>query len=451
MFPALLVGVFVAGHVQAEVLVSVIAEGPVIIRETPTDRERLLYVSVETDAAPLADLTLTCEVGETITRRLIDVTQPESWDTLWLPESCPRTFPATLTQGETALWSGTLHVPEAGETVVIPRSPPMRVEDLRPLMLRGTNYLPRRWPWPGIWREATRETFEAEFPVMQRLGMNSFRTFHFFDEEAGLVRRDGALTPLLLSRVATLLDVADAHGLKVVLCLTGSLPYLDEHSTWRRYFRTGIEPFMYDGRILMWDLINEPGGSNGPKANETLSTWIQTMWPELRRLAPNHIPTVGLAWQFDQLFDLGVRPPVGQYHHYSGTIGVQPEGEPPVRNVADDLRRTDAFVDGPFCIGEFGYATVVDDVRADASEERQLEVYEGIFTGADAAVESGVRLVGAYNWTLFHFEPSWMGPGEQAFGIVNLDGSLKPAGVLLKETYHRWRERLRAPWEAAEG
>ncbi len=51
MSPALLVGLLVAGHSQAEGLVRAIADGPAIVRETPTGRERLLYVSIETDAA----------------------------------------------------------------------------------------------------------------------------------------------------------------------------------------------------------------------------------------------------------------------------------------------------------------------------------------------------------------------------------------------------------------
>ena len=65
-----------------------------------------------------------------------------------------------------------------------------------------------------------------------------------------------------------------------------------------------------------------------------------------------------------------------------------------------------------------------------------------MLTGAET-----VRIAGVYNWTLFHFEPDWMGPGEQSFGIVNLDGSLKPAGVLLRDTYDRWRSKAKASWE----
>jgi len=216
----------------------------------------------------------------------------------------------------------------------------------------------------------------------------------------------------------------------------------------RRFFRTGVEPFIYDGRILMWDLINEPGGSDGPRATPELGRWIQEMWAYLAGLDAQHLATVGLCWQFDQLRDLGVTPPVGQYHNYSGAVGVQPPGNAPIRNVADDLRSISKQIDNrPLVIGEFGYASVPDIMRKDAAEARQEEITRWVLEGAEAAARSGVNLVGLANWCAFHFLPDWMGRGEQSFGVIRLDGTLKPAGVTLRDTYARWRSRRRAPWE----
>jgi hypothetical protein len=427
--------------------VTVVTDGPALLRDTPAGRERMLVLGVSNPGeTALEGLTLVAHCGEPELRRdLLPVRPGGAWDTLWLPVPTLDVVPAELRQGAAVLWSGALAVPPAGaDAVLIPCSETVKLSDLKPLMLRGTNYLPRRYPWPGLWRQATEETFEGEFQVMNDLCMNSLRTFFFADEEAGLTRRDGAFTPPLLARICKLLEVADRHRLKVMICLGGSAPHLDELDYWRRFMRFSVEPFQYDGRILMWDLMNEPGGGDGPKATPALAHWLQTMYPELERVAPNHLLTVGLCWQFDQLFDLGIHPPVGQYHHYSGSIGYQPDGEPPVRNCADDMKATKGLLEGaPLTIGEFGYATQVDGARADASEDRQLEIYAGVLTGAEMA-----RLAGVYNWTLFHFEPDWMGKGEQSFGVVNLDGSLKPAGQLLQLTYRRWRTMVKAPWEA---
>lgn len=438
--PALLVLCQLIGQTPA-VTVAGLTEGPAIIRETPTGDERLVYVRVDNPLqAPVAGATLT---AGGVSRDLVTIPPGGCMDTMWLPVDA-RLVAATLRVGREPLWRGVLAVPPLpGEVVRIESSPPITIEQLQPLMLRGANYLPRRTPWPGLWREADRQTFREEFAAIRDLFVNALRTFYFFDVEGGLVTDEGLVTPTLLRRIDTLLDEADAHGMKVMICLGGSLPPLEDHDTFVRLMRSGVEPFRYDGRVLMWDLINEPGGADGPKATPELARWIQVMYRELGVLAPNHMLTVGLAWQFDQLWELGVQPPVGQFHNYSGAVAVQPPGEPPVRNVADDLARIQEFIGHrPLIVGEFGYSTQSTDDRPDASDARQREIYEGVLLGAEAAGVAGV-----YNWTVFDFVPDWMGEGEQHFGVIRRDDTLKPAGVLLRDTYQRWRERVRAPWE----
>jgi hypothetical protein len=432
----------------AQDAVSVVSDGPAIIRQTPDGDERQLYLSIaNATGAELNGLVLHYTVGHAARQReILPVPPGGAWDTLWVPAAATAPLSAELFRGDEKIWNGLLALPAAGNAAVtIRRSPAVQLADLQPLMLRGANYYPRVYPWPGLWREATAETFEREFKVMNDLGVNTFRTFYIFDPDRGLHRPDGAFTPTLIARIDTLLTMAESHHLKVLLCLVGGVkPPLSDLGRWRRYFRTGVEPFIYDGRILMWDLMNEPGGDKGPQATPELSQWLQRMAAELQALDAHHLWTVGLCWQFDQLWALGVKPPVGQFHNYSGAVGVQPPGAAPVRNVADDLRKTQKFIgaERPLIVGEFGYASVADAQRKDASPERQRAIYAGVLTGAETAGVAGV-----YNWVLFHFEPDWMGKGEQSFGIVNLDGTLKPAGELLRDTYRRWREKLKAPWE----
>jgi endo-1,4-beta-mannosidase len=314
-------------------------------------------------------------------------------------------------------------------------------------MLRGTNYLPQSHPWVGLWRETTAAEMDADAVRMEALGMNAFRTFLFFDEEANLVDRDGTMHPEVTAKIDALLQAADAHHLKVILCVGGSVPHRDEPATtWRRFVRTAVEPFANDGRVLAWDLVNEPGGDQGP-ASPDWSTFVQTTYAELVAAAPRHLRTVGVAWQLDQLATLGVRPELAQYHEYSGAVAVQPPGAPPVRNIADDARQKMNLVGAqtPLIFGEFGYSTQPADGHTDASEARQREIYANVLSGAEAA-----QVAGVFNWTLYHFEPTWMGTFEQAFGIVRLDGTLKPAGELLVERYRTWRTQRRAPWEVAE-
>ena len=447
---AVLIGLVVLAGAAETTRMSVVRDGPTILRQTPQGEQRMLIVSIENPGGgEVVGLELRMKVGAAAIRReLLPIRGAEVWDTVWLPAGVTGLVGAELRKGADVIWAGALRVPPVTpDAVTIPVSPPVKLSDLKPLMLRGTNYYPRRTPWPGLWREATEQEFEAEFSIMDSLHINTFRTFYNMDEEAKLTRRDGAMTPVVIARINKLLEVAARHRLKVMLCLGGG-PHMGEIDTWQRFYRFGVEPFQYDGRILMWDLINEPGGGDGPKATPELAHWIQAMYPYLEKLAPNHIVHTGVAWQFDQLWDLGIKPPVAHYHHYSGTVGVQPEGKPPVRNVADDVVGISKFVGNrPLIIGEFGYATVVDNIRKDASEARQLAIYEGVLSGVEAAVKRGVNLVGVYNWCELDFIPDWMGKGEQSFGVVRVDGSLKPAGKLLQETYARWAGNVKAEWE----
>ena len=431
---------------QAQITVSPLQQDITICRETPAGIERLMYLVIDNPSTELTltQLSLHYQIDDaTLIREIFDVAPGQIWDTIWVPDSLAGPIPATLVRADDlTLWVGDLDVTDTGtQRTVVPQSPTVTEDELEPLSLRGTNYLPRYYPWPGIWREATEATFESEFRELDRLYINTFRTFYFSDHEGGLTMADGSFTPLLLSRINTLLKVADRHHIKVQMCVFsgGDFSPLDDFAFWNRYFRTSIEPFAYDGRMLVWDLVNEPGHSQG-LYSEPLMTWLQTMYARLEDLAPNHMLTVNLCWEFDELWNLGIIPDMGCYHDYTFWPGVVPPGEPEQPNIYDHLRsiQENYTQDRPLIIGEFG----INTAPPPATLERQLDIYTWIFEGAEAAAITGV-----YNWTAFHFVPDWMGPSEQSLGVISPDTSLKPAGVHMRDTYQRWRRNSRAPWD----
>jgi hypothetical protein len=323
------------------------------------------------------------------------------------------------------------------QAVFVPRTAVLRT--IPPLSIRGANYLPRDHPWPGLYREATVQDFESDFNLMRQLSMNSMRTFAFYDPERQLYRNDGSAATTAQKRLNDLLAVADRHHIKVVLNID-HCPL--ELVAARHMFKTILGPFADDGRILMVDIFNEPGGAKGPKSDPAIIAFLQYMYPYTHWLMPNHLLTVGLAWQLYDLWDLGIHPDVAQYHDYSAAVGRQPPGQPHVRNISDDLRGNQAFVGPrPLLIGEFGHSTAGPKFGG-VTEERQREIYEGVLEGAEDQ-----RIAGVMNWTLFDFRPDWMGTHNQFYGIVRTDGSLKPAGELLRQVYRRWEQMCPAPWD----
>ncbi len=374
----------------------------------------------------------------------------ESHDVLWIPnENTAVKFNLEIKQNGNTILTKDIDLPvsEPDKVVAIPKS--KIIKSIKPLNIRGTNYLPRMYPWPGLYRQASSITFEDDFSLLKSLNVNTIRTFLFFDPdnqndtgaEYGLYRKDGSATAKTQKLLSDILSMADKYNIKVVLNV-GSLPPLEDISTARRMYKTALGPFINDGRILMFDVMNEPGGNDGPKANATLSNWLQHMYEYSRKIMPNHLLTVGLCWQFDQLWDLGIYPDVAQYHDYSGAIGIQPKNKPEVRTISGDLARNKKFIGNrPLLIGEFGISTEVSEPRG-VDEAKQKAIYQGIFDGAEDQ-----KIIGVMNWTLFDFIPDWMGKFERKFGIVRADDTLKPAGVLLKSTYKKWAEKYPASWD----
>lgn len=449
---------------------------PAIVRETPDGRERMLVVEIgDVTTGAITGATVSYEYGgHKVKRILCDVAAGEvcsderthrglavesdpdilrAYDTLWLPEPVPARVRLVTLRGN-SVWADDVETSgPSSATVVIPCLPRVKLEQLKPLVLRGTNYLPRHNPWPGIWREMNEAKFESEFKEMDSLCINALRTFLFCDREAGLVMKDGCVTPRMIQRINTFLSVADMHAVRVMLCLYGGDgPKFDDLNFYKRYLRSAVEPFRYDGRVLAWDLINEPGGSQGPSATPELARWLQVMYGELEVLDPEHILTVGLCWQFKELWDLGVRPPLAQYHDYSGAIGVLKPGAPHERSIAEDLGLCRKVIgDRPLVIGEFGGSTRSDETSGTTpvespttgtSEVRQLQIYRNVLDAAEAA-----QITGVFNWVAFEFSPHWVSLAERTFGVIRLDGTLKPAGDLLRNRFRQWRETVRAPWE----
>ena len=104
--------------------------------------------------------------------------QGEVWDTVWVCPKCP-SLKGRVVRGEEILWEGLLEIPALGEHTYVPYSPAVELGDLKPLMLRGTNYYPQYQPWPGLWRSASDWDFARDCALMSgALYMNTFRTFY---------------------------------------------------------------------------------------------------------------------------------------------------------------------------------------------------------------------------------------------------------------------------------
>lgn len=322
-------------------------------------------------------------------------------------------------------------------------SPAKPVRTLTPLSVRGLNYYPRETPWGGMWTKTPVEVWEKDMALAASLGANTVRTFLSIGpnlEKSGLWQNN-TLTPAYFEKIDQLLTVAWRHGIRVILCLEFDQRLFttgEAKATWKHAFTTIFSTYRSDGRVLLWDLMNEP--DDDAKWNEGTRTYLREALPLAHKLDPMHLTTIGITWQIDRLKTVGF-PDVLQYHEYCPKVQLFEKGPPRVGQTIANQRRIGGA--RPLLIGEFGMSTARDPkFGTDASlqskmsdapgtEADQAKLYNIVLTAAEKEQVAGVLA-----WCLHDYPIK--NPNESHFGIVRSDGTLKPAAGILRQFYTRW-------------
>ena len=310
---------------------------------------------------------------------------------------------------------------------------------LPPLSVRGVNYFPRETPWRGLWTKTPADVWEKDMALAASLGVNTVRTFVQFStplEQAGLLQSNGMPTTAYLDKIETLLSAAWRHGIRVILCFEFSQNWLD--ARWKPGLAAVIAAHRDDGRVLLWDLMNEP--DDEAKWTEATRAYLKTALPLIKQLDTNHLTTIGLTWRANRLEEVGL-PDVMQYHEYAGRDKFFAEG--PQRVLATFSRQRKVGGTRPLLVGEFGMSTARDEQHgvapelrakigtAPGTEAEQARLYEIVLAG----VEQG-HAAGALAWCLHDYPIR--NPNESHFGLVRSDGTLKPAALVLRNVFSRW-------------
>jgi len=317
-----------------------------------------------------------------------------------------------------------------------------------PLSVRGVNYYPRETPWGGLWTKTPAEVWERDMALAASLEVNTIRTFVSFSpslEKEGLVLGDGAPTPAYLNKIETLLAAAWRNGIRTVICFEFDPRMLSAsgaEARWQRAFSSVVEAHREDGRVLMWDLMNEP--DDDAKWTEGTRAYLRDAQACVRRLDTNHLTTVGMTWRIDRINQVGL-PDVVQYHEYCPKTLLFEKGSARVGQTIAHQRQVGGA--RPLLIGEFGMCTARDPQfgaepslksklgAAAGTEEEQARLYAIVLAAAEKE-----RTAGVLAWCLHDYPIR--NPNESHFGLVRADGSLKPAATVLRQTYARWKKEF---------
>ncbi len=321
------------------------------------------------------------------------------------------------------------------------------LRELPPLSVRGVNYFPRETPWSGAWTRTPPAVWERDMALAASLGINTVRTFLQVSPrmvEAGLVRPDGAIPPAYLARVDTFLAAAWRNGIRAILCFEFDTPWLADTNTaapWRRAMTAIARAHRDDGRVLLWDLKNEP--DDDAKWTPGTRAYLRDAPAVLRAADASHPTTVGITWRIDRLREVGL-PDILQYHEYAPKDRLFADGAPRVlRSIANQRAGNGPR---PLLVGEFGMCTARDPLHgadpalipklgdAAGTEAEQDRLYGILLAAAEEA-----RVAGVLAWCLHDYPIG--NPNESHFGLVRADGSLKPAAARLKEAYAQWAAR----------
>ena len=318
------------------------------------------------------------------------------------------------------------------------------VRGLAPLSVRGVNYYPRDTPWGGMWTRTPAAVWSNDMARAAALRANAVRTFVSFSpalQQAGLLQADGAPTAAYLDKLDAFLGAAWHSGLRTIVCFDfdpRTLGAADAQARERRALEAVVGAHRDDGRVLLWDLMNEP--DDDAKWTEPTRAYLRDAAPLVRGLDTNHLTTVGMTWRIDRIREVGL-PDVIQYHEYCPKAVLFERGAARVEATIANQRRVGGA--RPLLIGEFGLCTARDPQfgaeeaqrakigAAPGSEEDQAKLYGIVLSAARQAHAAGVLA-----WCLYDYPIR--NPDEAQFGLFRIDGSPKPAAAVLREAFASW-------------
>jgi endo-1,4-beta-mannosidase len=237
-----------------------------------------------------------------------------------------------------------------------------------------------------------------------------------------------------------LLQIAAGYDMKVIFTLFewhNEYPRPGERDYTRQlaYMRGLVAPFANDDRVLAWDLHNEPEHYptwiSGRK--DVVIAWAANIAVALRQIDRNHMLTIGVA-NYETLFAqasdgrklIDIVDLVSFHCYDAGALRTQ-------------INALEKLTSKPLLLEEMGWPTGPAELSTGAArydEATQLFLYRSMLGDAKAS-----SLVGVVQWMLWDYLPGYdRSKGdtlsyEPYFGLVRLDGSLKPAAAEFREAY----------------
>ena len=290
--------------------------------------------------------------------------------------------------------------------------------------LAGINYYPAATPWREFWPQFDPQIVATDLDRAAALGATAIRVFLTADYFADPATRDAGLAHL-----ATLLEIAEGAGLKVVPTLFDLKPSYDP-TGWGQDLETltAVLPVLTaSSAVTLLDLKNEPDLDYAAVGRPKVQAWLSTMAILAREQAPDLPLTIGWS-SADAALDLTHLVDVISYHDYAD-----------LEKTAARYAAVRAATDRPVMITEIGASSYTLAAGFPGSPDTQAAALtERLSALADAD--------GVFVWTLYDFPAvdaaavggsPWVQRLQGGFGLLGADGTEKPAAAAARAGFER--------------
>ncbi|HZU58788.1 MAG TPA: hypothetical protein VFA06_23110 [Actinocrinis sp.] len=293
--------------------------------------------------------------------------------------------------------------------------------------LRLINYFPADDGWQYMWTHWEPDRIDHDFAVMASMGANAVRVTVFPD-----VMGFPSPSPVMQSRLAKIVDLADAHGLKVQLSLFDQFTDFADIPASLTWAREILDPLSAGSRVAFIDVRNELDAPS-TLGDAQVYRWLNALLPAVKDdahavpvslsvTAPAHISTLRAA--------LRVEPDFWDLHYYASD-GLA---------YASMAAAVQAAAPLPVFVGETGFATASEGSPPGLPDgQAALEAYQAHYYQAVEQAALSLGLGAAAPWTLYDFTaaaiPSQQQPDQYTFGLLHSDGTPKPAADVVRQVF----------------
>jgi hypothetical protein len=281
---------------------------------------------------------------------------------------------------------------------------------------KGINYYPKNSAWDTFGDRFNKDTIAKDFDIIKKAKLNSIRIFIQYEDFG-----KADIKPEKLEKLKTLLDLAEAKNLKVVVTLFDfySDYTLESWTLTSRHAEKIVTAFKDHKAILAWDIKNEPNLDFENRDKNNVLNWLQQMIIVINENDPNHLVTIGWSNSYEAT-NLEDKVDFVSYHFYNA-----------INDFETEYGILDKATKKPIVIQEFGvpsyrglwnWTGTTQDDQAEYHKKMQE-----LFKKNNLAFMS---------WTLYDFPAvpdqvagkwPWQKNRQKKFGFIDEKGKEKPA------------------------